>query len=113
MAVSAVLGEGAHFGPLLCTLLPLSPVQALAGIWAPGGLGCRVWALLNDWLGTVGKVHVEVWVPPGGQGAGWQGRGQVGQAEMDRQESRGWTWGSCAGGAPVVCSWSLCSVLTP
>ena len=101
MAGSAVLGQGAHFGPLLCSLLPLSPVQALAGIWAPGGLECRVWALLNDWLGTVGKVHVEVWVPPGGQGAGWRGHVQVGQAEMGRQEVEGvdmglvgW-WGPC------------------
>ena len=40
-------------------------------------------------------------MPPGGQGAGWRGRVQVGQAEMARQEVEGvdvglmgW-WGPC------------------
>lgn len=75
-------------------------------------MGCGARALLNDWLGAVGKVHVELWVPPGGEGwlaglgAGWSGGdGSAGGG--------GWTWSSWAGGAPVVCSGSLHSALTP
>ena len=94
----------------LCFLFFLS--RRWLGAWAPGGMGCGAQALPNDWLGAVGKVHVELWVPPGGEGwlaglgAGWPGGdGSAGGG--------GWTWSSWAGGAPAVCSGSLRSALTP